>query len=203
MGDKLKYTIFFLLGISIFILAHQKKSYQYKYDLALQDLDEANKAFNITTEQIETLTNKNDELKKQIKEFKDVEAVTIIQTNTVIDTVVFSVPNTSIDSACNFVSQLVIDTTFYSFDFTYTQKDFTINKLSIPNKLSIVVGDKKIKGWTGITKGKEYTIDVSSSNPYVNTVNIQNYKIVDEKKWYETKWFLIGAGFVGGVLIAK
>ena len=192
MGDKLKYTIFFLLGISIFILAHQKKSYQYKYDLALQDLDEANKAFNITTEQIETLTNKNDELKKQIKEFKDVETVTIIQTNTVIDTVVFSVPNTSIDSACNFVSQLVIDTTFYSFDFTYTQKDFTINKLSIPNKLSIVVGDKKIN-----------TIDVSSSNPYVNTVNIQNYKIVDEKKWYETKWFLIGAGFVGGVLIAK
>jgi hypothetical protein len=169
--------------------------------MALQDLEETNKAYGITVDQVKTLTNKNDELKKQIKQFKEVETITVVETNTIIDTVMFSVPNTNGDTSCSFTSQLVIDTTFYSFDFTYSHTDFTINKLSIPNKLSIVVGDKKIKGWTGITKGKEYSIDVKSSNPYVNTVNIQTYKIVEQKKWYETKGFLIGLGFVGALIV--
>lgn len=201
MVNKYKYTIFFLLGISIFILAHEKNSYQTKYDMALQDLEETNKAYSVTIDQIKTLTNKNDELKKQVKQFKEVETITFIETNTIIDTVMFSVPSVYGDSSCSFKSQLIIDTTFYSFDFTYSHTDFTINKLSIPNKLSIVVGDKKIKSWIGVTKGKEYSIDVKSSNPYVNTVNIQTYKIVEQKKWYETKAFLIGLGFLGAVIV--
>lgn len=200
MVDKFKYTILFVLGITIFILWNEKNSYQAKYGRALQNLEETNKAYSISSDQVETLARKNKELNQQIKSFKEIESITVVETNTLIDTVVFEVFNN--DSVnCNFKSQLIIDTTFYSFDFTYTNKDFTINKLSIPNNLSIVVGDKKVKGWTGITKGKEYTIDVLSSNPYVNTVNIQNYKIVEEKKWYETKSFLIGVGFIGAAII--
>ena len=64
-----------------------------------------------------------------------------------------------------------------------------------------MVGDKKVKGWTGLTKGTEYSIDVISSNPYVNTTNFQTYKVVKEKKWYESPWFLVGVGFVGAAVI--
>ena len=55
----------------------------------------------------------------------------------------------------------------------------------------------------GIPKGREYAIDIVNSNPYVQTTNIQTYKIVQEKKWWDTKAFSIGVGFIGGFVLAR
>jgi len=198
---KLTHLLILILGVALFAVGNDLKNTSYQLERANQDLTETNKAFEINKESISTLKKQNNELRKQINDFKEVETVTIVQTNTVIDTVTFYVSNDSIPTSCNYVQNLSIDTTYYSFDFTYSHKDFTINRLSIPNKLSIVVGDKKVKGWTGITKGTEYSIDVVNSNPYVSTLNFQTYKVVKEKKWYQTPWFYMGVGFAGAVIL--
>lgn len=158
------------------------------------------KAFLITENTLKELENENEQLKKDIKDFKSITSITTITTVTQIDTIY--VPfNDSID--CTFSTSIDIDSTFYKISATVSNEGLALSRIEIPNRMSVVVGDKKVKGWLGITTGKEYSIIVNNTNPYIQTQNTHNYTIVKRDKWYESPYFLVGAGFIGGVLIAK
>jgi hypothetical protein len=198
--------IIVLVILTLFAYGYYEKvqNVKDKYEQTLKIIEGKDKAIEINESLLKDLTSKNKELKEQVKEFKDVKSITKTVTKVIIDTVFIEPDSTHVDTITgNFYGRFATTTIYYSIDGNYSNKGFRLNSLEIPNEQTIVIGDKKIKGFLGITKGTEFTIDIKNSNPYVNTINVQNYTIKKTKKWYEKPTFLIGVGIVGGVLLAK
>tara|TARA_R110001583_G_scaffold72139_5_gene202353 strand:- start:362 stop:973 length:612 start_codon:yes stop_codon:yes gene_type:complete len=202
--SKYKNIIIIILAFVTFGFAYKSNESKKAIFRAQQDLNESNQAYEINEAQLASLKDENEGLKELIDEYKEVESVTKVITKTVIDTVRIEYDNSILVSdSGTFVGSVNIDSLFYSLSCTFTEKNFTLNRIEIPNESSIVIGDRKIRGFLGIPKGREYAIDIVNSNPYVQTTNIQTYKIVQEKKWWDTKAFSIGVGFIGGFVLAR
>ncbi|MBC8437120.1 hypothetical protein H8D85_02230 [bacterium] len=168
---------------------------------AMQDTSNHYKhAYKVGNELIDNLKEDNETLKKQLKDYKNVTNITTIKTVTKIDTIFIPYSDTI---PCVFTTTVDVNDTYYKINATVSNEGLGINLIKFPNESSIIVGDKKIKGFLGITKGTEYSISVEHTNPYMFTTGISHYTITTKKKWYQTTPFLIGAGFIGGVLIAK
>ena len=170
--------------------------------LALQQdsINIQKKAFVINKDLLKELTKENEELKQATKDFKNVESYTKVKTITKIDTVTVYFDNDIPDFGLLDIS---IDSSLFSLSAVVSNKAFTLRSLEVPNQAQIIVGDKKIKGWTGITKGTEYQINIINSNPLVSNMDMQTYTIKEEKKWYETRGFAAGVGLVGGLILFK
>ena len=170
--------------------------------LALQQdsINIQKKAFVINKDLLKELTKENEELKQATKDFKNVESYTKVNTITKIDTVTVYFDNDIPDFGLLNIS---IDSSLFSLSAVVSNKAFTLKSLEVPNQTQIIVGDKKIKGWTGITKGTEYQINIINSNPLVSNMDMQTYTIKEEKKWYETRGFAAGVGLVGGLILFK
>lgn len=170
--------------------------------LALQQdsINIQKKAFVINKDLLKELTKENEELKQATKDFKNVESYTKVKTITKIDTVTVYFDNDIPDFGLLDIS---IDSSLFSLSAVVSNKAFTLKSLEVPNQAQIIIGDKKIKGWTGITKGTEYQINIINSNPLVSNMDMQTYTIKEEKKWYETRGFAAGVGLVGGLILFK
>jgi len=170
--------------------------------LALQQdsINIQKKAFVINKDLLKELTKENEELKQATKDFKNVESYTKVNTITKIDTVTVYFDNDIPDFGLLNIS---IDSSLFSLSAVVSNKAFTLKSLEVPNQAQIIIGDKKIKGWTGITKGTEYQINIINSNPLVSNMDMQTYTIKEEKKWYETRGFAAGVGLVGGLILLK
>jgi len=170
--------------------------------LALQQdsINIQKKAFVINKDLLKELTKENEELKQATKDFKNVESYTKVKTITKIDTVTVYFDNDIPDFGLLNIS---IDSSLFSLSAVVSNKAFTLKSLEVPNQAQIIIGDKKIKGWTGITKGTEYQINIINSNPLVSNMDMQTYTIKEEKKWYETRGFAAGVGLVGGLILFK
>lgn len=202
--SQFKNLLILILGVLAFAYAKESQNRKHELARAEQNLQTANTAFEINKGQLAHFENENAELKELIKEYKDAESITKVVTNTSIDTVYVqydSIIRVSDDGS--FFGRVDIDSTYYSLSCRFTEKAFTLENLSIPNESNIIVGERKIRGIFGIPKGKEYAVDIINSNPHVQTVNIQTFKIVEEPAWYETRGFAIGAGVVAGFILAK
>jgi len=157
-------------------------------------------AYKVGNDVINGLKKDNDKLKEQLKEYKNVNNITTITTVTKIDTIFIPYNDTI---PCVFTTNVDINNPFYKINATVSNQGLGINVIKFPNESSIIVGDKKVKGFLGITKGTEYSISVEHSNPYMFTTNLQHYTVTKKKRWYETTPFLIGTGLITGILIAK
>jgi len=158
------------------------------------------KAFVVNKDLLKELKKENEELKEATKDFKNVESYTKVKTITKIDTVTVYFGDDIPDFG---ILDVNIDSSLFSLSAVVSNKAFTLKSLEIPNQSQIIVGDKKIKGWTGITKGTEYQINIINSNPLVSNIDMQTYTIREEKKWYETRGFAAGVGLVGGLILFK
>tara|TARA_R100000734_G_scaffold19149_1_gene18617 strand:- start:1978 stop:2628 length:651 start_codon:yes stop_codon:yes gene_type:complete len=158
------------------------------------------KAFVVNKDLLKELKKENEELKEATKDFKNVESYTKVKTITKIDTVTVYFGDDIPDFG---ILDVNIDSSLFSLSAVVSNKAFTLKSLEIPNQSQIIVGDKKIIGWTGITKGTEYQINIINSNPLVSNIDMQTYTIREEKKWYETRGFAAGVGLVGGLILFK
>lgn len=175
---------------------------QYAHNLAaMQDTaSHYRHAYKVNSDMIDNLRKDNEALNEKLKEFRDVTNITTIKTVTKIDTIFIPYSDTI---PYEFSTDINIVDRWYGISATVSNKGLGINSIRFPNESSVIIGDKKVRGFLGITKGTEYTIDVVHSNPYMNTTGLSHYTIVKKKKWYETTPFLIGTGLITGVLIAK
>ena len=198
-------TVLFLIAIISFAGYKQYQILNNKYNETLTIVDEKEQALIVSKESLDEYVNKNEDLKKQVKKFKKINSITKSSTKTVIDTIKVAFLDTiRVDSNGYFAKDIKIDSLHYKMDFRVDNSSFNLNTLEIPNEQTIIIGNKKIKNIMGISKGTEYTIDVTNSNPYVQTLNMQNFTIKDEKKWYETKTFhTMGGMVVGGYIVYK
>ena len=197
--------VLFLIAIISFAGYKQYQILYNKYNETLTIVDEKEQALIVSKESLDEYVNKNEDLKKQVKKFKKINSITKSSTKTVIDTIKVAFLDTiRVDSNGYFAKDIKIDSLHYKMDFRVDISSFNLNTLEIPNEQTIIIGNKKIKNIMGISKGTEYTIDVTNSNPYVQTLNMQNFTIKDEKKWYETKTFYtVGGIVIGGYIVYK
>jgi hypothetical protein len=128
--------------------------------------------------------------------FAKVQSVTKFVTTTKIDTIAI----TYTDSIpCIFNKDGAIFHDWYSLGYKSNQKGITITELYIPDSVAIVTGTKR-KWFLG---KQTQTIDITHTNPFVETEAVQHIEVVAKPKWYETTIFKVGLGFLGGFLLAK
>jgi hypothetical protein len=96
---------------------------------------------------------------------------------------------------------VLIDTSFtyknecIGIDFGTYDGQLIINGIMFDNNINIVSGARKV----GLFK-TEQAIDVTHSNPCIETTGLTHYNIVIEKKWWENPLITIPAGFAVGYL---
>ena len=160
------------------------KHYKSKYGVV---------AFNQTLQfqnekQLKAYFSQNDTLKQLLKNFKKINSVTIIKEKIYIHDTIPIPFETKIP--CDFKPfQVKRDCTNYHFKGTIFPDKFNIDEISIPNKQTVVLGEKK----TGFMK-KEYRVEITNSNPLIMTSNVGGYTVNPKKEWYQRPvvTFLIG-----------
>jgi hypothetical protein len=154
------------------------------------------KAADITQDNYEGLLKENADLKKQVKDFKKVNAVINAKNETKIDTVklVFrdSIP-------CDFGSRdFVVDSAWYSISGKVTNKYVLLDEILITDNQAIVIGDLR----QGLFKRSEYSVKVTHTNPYIQTTGLSAITIKPKKHWYDNKLIWLGFGmFTGGYIV--
>lgn len=136
--------------------------------------------------------SKNDTIKKLLAQFKSVNTVVITKSDfkLIHDTVNFhdTIP-------CDFKPiSIVKEKIYYKLFGTLTKTNFVIDTLLVPDKITIVVGEK---GTGFLNLHRNTTIDIVHSNPDIIASTIQGY-VVAEKKWYDNKIVLLGSAFLIG-----
>ena len=143
-----------------------------------------------------SLLGKDKTLKEVMAKFAKVQSVTKYVTNTKIDTIAITYKDTI---PCIFERNDAIFHEWYSLGYNSNQKGITITELSIPDSVAIVTGTKR-KWFLG---KQTQTIDITHTNPFVETDAVQHIEVVAKPKWYQTTIFKLGLGFLGGYLLAK
>lgn len=145
----------------------------------------------------ELLLKKDDTLKKLMSEFKEVRNAVKIQEVVRVDSVF--VPY-EFDIDCEFKRFGKYDTdSHFKFDYSLNETGFSLSNIEIPNTQTIITGTKR--NWIF---GKQYlTTDITNSNDYIQTKEVQSVVIPVSVEWYNNKWLYLGLGLSAGVLIAK
>jgi len=144
----------------------------------------------------ELVYSQDTSLNKLRKDFSKVKAIVQTKTITIIDTV--SVPF-EIHIPCEFERKGKHNKEWFQFNYNVNQSGLTFTDFTIPNKQTSITGFKR-KWFLG---KQTYVTDITNSNPYMKTVEVQTVQVVVPKRVYDTRLFNIGIGFVGGVLLAK
>jgi hypothetical protein len=143
------------------------------------------------------LIKENAVLKKRLKKFKEIQSVTeeTTVTNIKSEKFTFDTPITK-----DF-KPIVIDTTTlnYKLTATITNTDLTIDTLSIPDSVLIVVGQKR----GNIFKPDNYVVSIEHSNPLIVTQGLKNYTIGYNTKWYKKPGVHFVAGLTSMFIITK
>jgi hypothetical protein len=144
--------------------------------------------------QLKSYLSVNDTIRELLKKFKNIQNVI---TNTERITIVHDTIPFDRIIPCNFEPISVIrDSIHYYFKGTISPSRFILDSLYIPNKQVIVFGEKK----TGFLK-KEYRVEITNSNPLIQTPNIGGYSYTPKKKWYERPSVAFGLGFGTGFIL--
>jgi len=144
----------------------------------------------------ELLYSKDTSLNALRKEFSKVNAIIQTETMVAIDSV--TVP---------FEAKIEYDferkgkhmDKWFQYDYSLNEDGFRIADFAMLNKQTSITGFKR--KWL---LGKQtYTTDITNSNPYIKIVEVQTVQVVVPKRFYDTRLFNIGDGFVGGVLVTR
>lgn len=88
---------------------------------------------------------------------------------------------------------------WYEFGYVVTQDSLTIEPFNTWTEIKRVDGFKR--PW--LFGKKTYHSDITFTNPYINTEQVQTYQVAIPIKWYESRLASVGLGLVAGYLITK
>ncbi len=137
--------------------------------------------------------DKDDSIKKLVSEFSKVKTIVKWKTQLIVDSI--NVPF-EVKVPCDFNREGTKINKWYSFDYKVNQNGLQIDSLSIPNETFAISGVKRKWFW-----GKEtITTDITHTNPNIVTKDLKSYEYTEQKKWYNTTFFKVTAGFIAGFL---
>lgn len=134
--------------------------------------------------------------KELLNKFSKPKTFTKYITNTKFDTITITYKDSV---PCKFERDGALFTKEYNLAYKSNQKGITITELAIPDSVLIATGYKR-KWFLG---KKTLTMDITHSNKFVQSDQVQHFEIQEKKKFYQTDLFKIGIGLIGGYLIAK
>ena len=157
-------------------------------------------------EQEQIILSQEDALKNnlaEIKRLKKLKAQVVINTITKVDSVFipFALADTIVIDSVAVENLLIVPKSFsltdewYSIDGTIQKSGLLLDTLSFNNEMKLTIGSKSV----GIFKKPKPIVLVENTNPYINTISMQNIVIKDELKWYEKKTLWLGVGYVAGI----
>jgi hypothetical protein len=160
----------------------------------------------IVLTQKEALANNLLEI-EDLKEYKRIKSKVNVVTVTKIDTVFIPYDEVAYDT-----DSTSIPLPEFKRSFNYTEKEnwfklngnvsnlgVSFNEISIRNKYSILIADKKM----GLFKRNEPIVVLKNDNPYTSTVKMNNVQIDYKKAFYKKNGFWFALGTVAGILIVK
>lgn len=157
---------------------------------------------NKDTPEYKTVTTKKEAIQSAsipdtiVKKFTEIKTVTRYVDRIKIDTITIKYKDTI---PCVFERSGSINEKEYSLTYKSNQNGLNIGDLQLHDSLLIVTGTKR--KWF---LGKETnTIDISHTNKYISSSQIQHIEVVPKKKFYDTTLFKFGVGFVLGVAVTK
>lgn len=150
-----------------------------------------------TKEQLKnSLIMKDKKVKELTEKFSKIKSVTKFITNTKLDTIKLTYKDSV---PCKFERTDSVLKEWYHIAYKSNQKEITITELSIPDSVIVASGEKRKWFW-----GKKTSVtDITHSNPFVQTEQIQHIEVKEKSRWYDSTIFKIGIGFIGGILIIK
>lgn len=153
----------------------------------------------VNKKELNKILNENQDLKKKVSYYQHLKNVSVIQTNTVIDS--FLIPFDKHDTVLADFKPLHfhVDSSFFKVSGIVSKQGLLIDSLVIPNTQTIIVGEKK----NGFFKKNEMNISVENSNKLVKVTGLSNINVKEKNAWYQNGWFKVGIGVVVGVLIHK
>lgn len=158
------------------------------------DVSTIHQALLETQAQMKELVASNDTLRKLVKEFKVVNSITKVKTETFIKDSIQYKP-----IPCDFAPfSITKKTNNYKLKGIISKDQFKIDSLIIPNEIQFIEGSRKI----GLFKTEQQVMAVNS-NPLVKTTQIQSLTVKYKKKWWEKPgpWIGLGAAVTTGVFI--
>ena len=130
------------------------------------------------------------------KEFAKVK--TIVKTKTIV--IIDSIPVPfEVRVPCDFERKGKHLDKWLQFDYAVNQDGFKISDFTIPNEQTTITGFKR--SW--FLGRQSYVTDITNTNPYIKIVEVKTIQVVVPKRFYDTRLFNIGVGFIGGVLLTK
>lgn len=180
-------------AIDLYVLENQKVK-TYKNNLGT--ITSTVQALELTQKQLKQMVlQKDDSLKKLVSEFNKAETIVKWKTKYIRDTIL--VPfEVLVDCDFDITGKFRGDK-WIGFDYNINNSHLSLMNVSVPNETTIITGTKR--NWIF---GKQYlTTDITHSNPYIKTEQVQSIVIPVQQEWYNSKyvWFLAGLG--GGLLL--
>ena len=84
------------------------------------------------------------------------------------------------------------------------KKGIEIDSMQFFNRMTVTIGDEKLKGFKNIFKRRIPTVEIVNESPYVSVEGLQNVVIKKKpKKWYQTTGFKVLVGFGLGIYTTK
>lgn len=154
------------------------------------------------TPEYKTVTTKKEAIQSAsipdtiVKKFTEIKTVTRYVDLIKIDTITIRYKDTI---PCVFERSGAINEKEYSLTYQSNQNGLNISNIALHDSLLIVTGTKR--KWF---LGKETnTIDISHTNKYISSDQIQHIEAVPKKPFYDTTLFKFGIGFILGVAVTK
>lgn len=141
------------------------------------------------------LKSSNDSLKQIIKNFKKPDIVVKYKWKLKVDTLYVPLISTEYpdEFKFNYSDQ------WASLSGKVNKKDIVFDPPILINEQDVVSGIKK----KGLFGKKEYYVDIKNSNPYIQHVSINTFKVDVRKSWHEKWWITIPIGFTAGYLTGR
>jgi len=154
------------------------------------------------TPEYKTVTTKKEAIQSAsipdtiVKKFTEIKTVTRYVDRIKIDTITIRYKDTV---PCVFERSGSINEKEYSLTYQSNQNGLNMYNMRIEDSLLIVTGTKR--KWF---LGKETnTIDISHTNKYISSDQVQHIEVVPKKAFYDTTLFKFGVGFILGVAVTK
>jgi hypothetical protein len=144
----------------------------------------------------EEVIEKDAVVKEMASKFSKVKTVIKIVTETKIDTILLPYKD-SIPYVFNKKGRL--ENKDYIIAYNSNQKGISIDFLSVPDTTTIVTGIKR-KWFFG---KKTETIDITHSNKLINNGKVDHFEVVQNKNFFQTTFFKVGAGIIFGAIIIR
>lgn len=144
----------------------------------------------------ENILSGNAKLKALTDEFAKVKSLVVVKEKVVIKSI--EVPF-EVQIPCEFERTGIKSEKLYSFNYKINQNGFNISDLEIPNEQTIITGFKR-KWFLG---RQTLTTDITNSNESIIIQDVKTIEIVIPKRFYDTRAFNIGVGFIGGALLFR